>query len=339
MGRSRRAWSLKESRPVRIYNYRRQWVVPRLVIVNEGVWVAAGPLTYADCTSELAAALRKAHGSKPADLGMVDLDRFLAKHGLATALGAKSEHELRGKIAKWHLDLDRKGRLVLTERREDDAGIFRKTGRARSFRRGDFEGVAASLVRNFARRKPPANLTVRIPFKTGWFVIRSNDERIVAKALRLKRVKLATWDEGIAAVVSQRDRLFLTPTVRNRVLAVGQWCLGEGTPRSVERLIRILERLSIQFGEAQAFATHRVSEYCHWIRAKKGHLVRAFAFCGDTGGVILDKGRPDAVERKALKRSAYPDEEAVFAIAAGWGVAPTEIPLKPESVGLLGEKR
>lgn len=340
MGRSSAALSLKDSRPVRIYRYRDTWIIPRLVIVNRGVWVATGPLTFAMGTPELAAALRRAHSTEPEDIGMVDLDQFLKEHGLVTALKARSDRELRGKVMKFHLDLTRKGVLVLSERREDTAGIFRKAGRARSFRRDDFEGVAAFLVGKFAGAKPSIELPMRIPFKTGWFTIRAKDEQAVAKVLRLRRIKPATWDKGMPTAVGQNGKLFLAPPVRDQVLAVGQWCLGEGTLRSLNRLVKLLKRLSARFGEAQAFATHRVSEYCHWMRAKDGQMVRVFAFCGDTGGVILDEGRPDAVERKALKRSSpsEPGEETVFAIAAGWGVDAAQLPLKPESVGLLGEK-
>lgn len=47
---------------------------------------------------------------------------------------------------------------------------------------------------------------------------------------------------------------------------------------------------SLQFGSAYAFATDRVIAYHHWAFARDGHLMRPFAYLGESGDILRDYG-------------------------------------------------
>jgi hypothetical protein len=193
-----------------------------------------------------------------------------------------------------------------------------------------------------------------VPFgyKTAWFAISSEDMNAVASALELQNPQAANWEYGVWHAVESDDyAIFVTPPVDGWILAVGVPILYEADDHATERMIE----LSQQFGEAQFFASMRVSDAYVWARAVQGKLIRLF--CEGDGerrevgeqtsaekalGVSFfnaaspEASKPGYWERKDL---VSPDEEHVLAIASQWSVNPIKLDQRGVApiLGLLGE--
>jgi hypothetical protein len=196
-------------------------------------------------------------------------------------------------------------------------------------------------------------LTAPVPFgyKTAWFAIHSTDMHAVAAALHLEDPQPAGWQYGIWHSIETEDyAIFVTPSVNGWILAVGVPILYEADDHATERLIA----LSRQFGEAQFFASMRITSSTIWARARNGKLLRRFYDCDgrheETGeqsdeekGLGLryfDASSPEAQDPEFWKRKdlVYPDERHVLQIAGAWGVDPSKLDqmgLAP-AAGLLG---
>jgi len=203
-------------------------------------------------------------------------------------------------------------------------------------------------------------------FKNGWFAIKTTDSGAVVKALGLSEPREADWETGIEASYTGTSSVFVT-RVERWTLVVGFWTASLGshdpTRKTVEQTI---VKLSQQFGEAQAFFTHRVTE-CHcWTLARDGTLVRSFGYTGDSGELFANFGEPTEAERgfdlqkitrlaELLKRDSEgeevgeeldallaeevwsPSESDVMAVAASWSLDPTRLDASTDcdSTGLL----
>ncbi len=112
-----------------------------------------------------------------------------------------------------------------------------------------------------------------------------------------------------------------------------------GDEQGVREVERLIARISAEFGEVQAFATHRVVEYHHWMLARNGALVRSLAYIGESGEVLADSGEPTPVEigfdwyplrrddsdldeEEPEDEGTWPDEEAVMKVAGEWSINP-----------------
>ena len=99
---------------------------------------------------------------------------------------------------------------------------------------------------------------------------------------------------------------------------------------SVEAVTKIVADLSSRFGEAHGYATHRVVEYHHWIVAKRGQVIRSFAYLGERDEVLSNLGTPTEAEKR-LRFGAQPPEEwrpseqDVMAVASAWSFDPTQL--------------
>ncbi len=196
-------------------------------------------------------------------------------------------------------------------------------------------------------------LTPPVPFgyKTAWFAIHSTDMHAVASALHLQNPQPAGWEYGIWHSIETEDyAIFVTPPVNGWILAVGLPLLYEADDHATERLIE----LSQQFGEAQFFASMRVSSSYIWARARDGKLLRRFYDCDgkheETGeqsneektlGLqFFDASSPESQDPDYWNRKdlVFPGEDHVLQIAGRWGVDPSKLDqmgLAP-AAGLLG---
>lgn len=95
-----------------------------------------------------------------------------------------------------------------------------------------------------------------------WLAFRSEDTDGVAAAINLLNPSLTNWETGIDAAYTS-GKVYVSPPVKGWVFAVGNPCsyLDDDTNKNIEKLKNWLRALSSQFGEVQAFATHRVTEY------------------------------------------------------------------------------
>lgn len=194
-------------------------------------------------------------------------------------------------------------------------------------------------------------------YKMGWFAIRNADKKSVLTALGFTAIKEMGWDEGIDAIYDIEEDIpfnivFITPPVNDWTFVVGRWMVGAGGEGDVIDVEKLITKLSIQFGEVQAFATHRIVEYHHWMLAKNGCLIRSFAYEGDGDGVLTNKGELTLIEESYKWDQFYkfvcfsdeedeldefedeedqfdevwlPNEETVMEVAGAWSINPTEI--------------
>ncbi len=197
--------------------------------------------------------------------------------------------------------------------------------------------------------------TIGFGYKIMWIAVRTTQTAEVAELLELRKIKEAGWSDGIDAAYKQS--VFVTPAIKGWTLAVGMGLPPGDSPERIEEVKALLIKLSLEFGEAQFFCTHRVVEYHCWIKATAGKIDRAYAYLGENGENILVEGNITPVERdynlvNTFSKEAqsddyydredldYPDEELVMTIAESWSVNPTAIDeiIDKKDTGLLGKK-
>ena len=59
----------------------------------------------------------------------------------------------------------------------------------------------------------------------------------------------------------------------------------------------LLNKLSLEFGEAQFFGNHRVVEYHNWMKSINGKTERIYAYIGERGENIKVFGNPSEIEK------------------------------------------
>lgn len=126
----------------------------------------------------------------------------------------------------------------------------------------------------------------------------------------------------------------------------------------IEEVKGYLQVLSKEFGEAQYFTTHRVTEYHCWIKAIDGQIERVYSYSGESGENIAVEGAATSFEQtinlantfsSEAKDSNYHDrqdiiwanEELVMQIAGHWSLNPTRLDERTDisnALGLLGER-
>jgi len=193
-------------------------------------------------------------------------------------------------------------------------------------------------------------------YKCMWFAVSTEDKSKFGELLKLKNISDCNWEVGIGRAYN--GSVFITPTIDGWTLACG-WGLPHGdTKESIEEVKNILIRLSLDFGEAQFFCTHRVTEYHCWMKASNGKVDRVYSFSGESGENIVIEGQPTEFEQNlnlvntfsaAAKDESYfdredliwPDEELLMEVAENWSVNPTTLDDRNDiahSLGLLGHR-
>lgn len=175
-----------------------------------------------------------------------------------------------------------------------------------------------------------------------WFAVRSTHPQRIAGELRLQNLQVCNWAEGMR-IAMRTELVFVSPQVCGWT-----FILGDALPfPPQEACLDLLADLSLAFDEAQCFGTEDVTEFHAWARAVKGRLQRAYAFSGEQGIVLWDRGELTPEENalgllfpEANILSNSPDSASVFQIAGYWSLDPTrldELECMP-STGLLGER-
>ncbi|MCP4438736.1 MAG: hypothetical protein GY810_07300 [Aureispira sp.] len=207
-------------------------------------------------------------------------------------------------------------------------------------------GVNSDILDNVQEHVfPPTNdLPDRpIPFgyKRSWMAISSTHSKKILKDLGIKHFISSNWASGLQ-YTRHGSYFFISPPL-------GNWTLVINDIAYDDQFKPMLERLSEEFGEVQAFATDRRSEYHFWARAVNGVTLRYCSFSDD--GVTVN-GAPSTIEQdnKGLKifqditPEAYkqllvndieywPSEDDVMEIAGHWSINPCELH-QQEAVGL-----
>ncbi len=195
-------------------------------------------------------------------------------------------------------------------------------------------------------------------YKNAWLAIRTDDSVKVAQDLGLHDVKSANWRTGLKTSYEQSEtHVFVTPSVKGWVFVVGIALPDTGDSRRPDRCTPVLENLGKTYDPVCFFGTHRVVDFHVWARVDKGKLSRAYAYLGEQGVTIWDKGEktkeeidlkfnffadkpPEGQGEEYWERKdlTYPDEEHVIKIAEAWTmntltIDETDLPL---SAGLVG---
>ncbi|HEX8017739.1 MAG TPA: hypothetical protein VF465_21105, partial [Flavobacterium sp.] len=117
-------------------------------------------------------------------------------------------------------------------------------------------------------------------FKTVWIAVKTDNKERLAEILELKNIQSSNWKSGIESAYN--DGIFITPLIGQWTLTVGMK-LANGQLEDINKLEKILNKLSSEFGEAQSFGTHRVVEYHHWIKSINGEITRTYSYIGESG--------------------------------------------------------
>lgn len=171
--------------------------------------------------------------------------------------------------------------------------------------------------------------------------------------LGLKIIEDCNWEAGIQQAY-HNYAVFITPAINGWTLACGY-----GLPEDLEKIKPLLQAFSLEFGEAQYFATHRVTDYHCWMKASNGQMQRAYTYLGEIGENITVEGEATDIEKTfelantfsaEAQNDAYferedltwPDEELVMQIAESWSINPSELENRNDitpGLGLIGKWR
>ncbi len=172
---------------------------------------------------------------------------------------------------------------------------------------------------------------VAFGYKMAWIAVRSNHHEEVVNFLELRNRSNLFWRDGIDAVYDPRKNgVFVTPSIQGWTFVVGWSAAGIYDAQPNKSFYNSLDVISSRFGEAQGFATQRVTEYHLWMLAKAGKVIRSFEYAGEQGQVWDDFGPLTEVEQaleffKKPQDEWNPDENDVMRVAEGWSIDPTTL--------------
>lgn len=192
-------------------------------------------------------------------------------------------------------------------------------------------------------------------YKIVWIAVKTDNKSELLKILGLKTSKPSNWKSGIEN--AYENSVFITPQIGEWTLAVGMGLPLGDSQESIEKLEKVLNELSSEFGEAQFFGTHRVVEYHNWMKSVNGKMERVYSYVGESMENIKVYGEPTEPERNlnlfnSLSEEAksdeyydredldYADEELVMKIAEYWSVNPTKLTERTDiknELGILGK--
>jgi hypothetical protein len=153
--------------------------------------------------------------------------------------------------------------------------------------------------RLFGQKGSPNVATGPVPFgyKMAWMAVKTEKLNDVAAFLKLQNSRPVSWSKGIELAYDRNAKVvFVTPPIKGWVLIVGWSVVSDAEP--VKSFYNTTEKMSAQFNEVQAFASHRVVEYHLWMLARHGHVVRSFAYVGERGELLDNVGSLTDAEQK-----------------------------------------
>lgn len=171
------------------------------------------------------------------------------------------------------------------------------------------------------------DLPVEFGYKCQWFAVKTNDTQAVLDALKLKNIQISNWRTGIDG--AYEGYYFISPAINGWTLVINSIMPDLSGTESPSPLT-VISDLSLSFGEACYFGTHRVVEYHAWAKSINGKLVRAYGYLGETGETIINQGEISKEELENnliftdldVEEPNLPDEEDVLFIAKKWTVDP-----------------
>lgn len=178
-----------------------------------------------------------------------------------------------------------------------------------------------------------------------WAAVRTENTDSLLEILKLERVRLANWVEGMRQAYN--GDVFILPPIEGWILISG-W--GLPNPSSKDGIIEsklLLDKLSEEFREAQLFGNHRVSGSAFWMKSIKGRTIRLYCIADGTNYIegkpteiekkwdLIDTNSEESKSEKYWDKMIYPDAEHVLEVAKNWSINPMELEEK-ENIGEFG---
>lgn len=195
-------------------------------------------------------------------------------------------------------------------------------------------------------------------YKISWLAVRTNKPEDVAASFTIDRLQPGNWRSGFIAAYN--GGIFVTPAIHGWVLVVSSRLPSPETEKISDEWLRMAKSLSAKFGELQFFGTHQVVGYNAWSQFINGQEVRSYAFSGESGETLIDRGARTSGENELghkyfdtlspeskddaywdRKDLCYPDEDHVMELAGKWSINPSKLETLnlPVSVGWVGVLR
>lgn len=189
------------------------------------------------------------------------------------------------------------------------------------------------------------NAPVSFGYKMSWITVRSQVIEEVVDSIGLVHPTPANWQEGIESAYVGK-KVFVAPPINGWIAIVG-FGTGDFThPDPVSLSMRRIESASKRFQSSCSFATQRVIEYHHWMRAEDGRVTRCFAYLGERGETISNAGPVTSAERTLRFGNQPPDqwvpnEDDVMKIAGAWSYDPSKLNSSsyPATLGFIADWR
>ena len=181
----------------------------------------------------------------------------------------------------------------------------------RSRRRSPAQAPERSVPPIPGRDGPPAVVKLEVTpdkpagfgYKNAWLAIKTDDPKKVAESLKLQDVQPANWRTGLATSYEHyQTHVFITAPVQRWVFVVGLALPDCGNSSSSDKCTPVLEALGQTFDSVFFFGTHRVVEFHAWARVDKGRISRAYAYLGEQGATIWNKGEKTKEEEDLVPR-------------------------------------
>ncbi len=211
--------------------------------------------------------------------------------------------------------------------------------------RRKFVAFLAALPATLTGCKPPQPVgPVAFGYKMSWLTVRSESIQQVVESFGVLRPKPANWQEGIDWAY-QLKGVFVAPPLDGWIAVVGfcpeDFVNPHPDPLSIDT--RRIKSASKLFHVSCSFATHRVTEYHHWIRAEEGRVTRCFAYLGERGEVLCNDGAVTPGEQtlsfaKLPPDQWQPDQSDVMHVARVWSYDPSKLTSSSgrASLGVIG---
>ena len=161
------------------------------------------------------------------------------------------------------------------------------------------------------------NKPINFGRKTTWCAVKCDDSELVAQAIFNGQYKPCDWVEGMIRAYDVQGT-FVLPPINGWVLIHGIEIPQPNNKDLFKLTEDFINKLSLQFGEAQYFGSYRVSDFYCWAKSQNGQLTRLYMVGDAEEQLIL--GKPTPVE----KNLDFGDDE-VLLVAENWSVNPSTI--------------
>lgn len=155
----------------------------------------------------------------------------------------------------------------------------------------------------------------------GWLVIHTYSVESILGCLDVVDEQPVFWADAINKICSEekdsdKKLLFISPEVDGWMFVVSKLLMEKGDDEAFT-FSDFVARLSVVFGEVQAFANDYQGGYYHWVKAEDGSLQSCFAYSSLKKEVYCNTGKFDL--------SGLEKPEDVLNVAERWSINPCKL--------------